>query len=194
MASYASHFLQAFPALFRHPERTREGSNHERQGQILREYAQDDGVTNLAESATTSFVRRRHRHTGFTLIEVLVAGMILAISAAVMGTALSHAYASLSEARDERRAAILLDDLLTKIDMVGPARIADQGPRQGNFDGSDARFSWSVDIKSRPQGHLYDITATLSWASGKQNKSVQAHTYLNDAPNSRDATIRWRDL
>jgi len=177
--------------LARHPDRTREGSGLEVQSQILREYAQDDG---FGEAASNTLARRRRQPRGFTLIEVLIAGMILAISAAVIGTALSHAYASLSEAKDERRAAILLDDLLTKIDMIGPARIASEGPRQGNFDGSDERFSWSVDIQNRPQGHLYDITATLSWSYGKQEKSVQVHTYLNDPPNSRDATLRWRDL
>ena len=42
----------------------------------------------------------RRRKRGFTLIETLVAGMILALAAAVMATALSHSYGSLSDARD----------------------------------------------------------------------------------------------
>jgi len=136
----------------------------------------------------------RRRERGFTLIETLVAGMILALAAAVMATALSHSYGSLSDARDERRAATLLNELLTKVDLVGASRIAAEGPHSGNFDGADERFSWSIDVSNRPQGHLYEVTATLTWMNGPQEKSLSMHTYLNDPPNSHDATLKWRDL
>src|SRR6476469_637761 len=86
----------------------------------------------------------RSRSGGFTLIELLVAGIILAMSVAVIATAVSRSYATLADARDERRAATLLDDLLTKVDMIGPARISSEGPRNGQFDGADERFAWSL--------------------------------------------------
>jgi prepilin-type N-terminal cleavage/methylation domain-containing protein len=136
----------------------------------------------------------RYSSSGFTLVEVLIAGVILGLAVAVMGTAVSRGYAALAEARDERHAAILLDDLLTKVDMLGPARVASEGPREGKFDGADERFSWSVDIENRPQGHLYDVTATLTWKSGAREKSVSIHTYLNDPVSSRDSTVKWKDL
>lgn len=139
-------------------------------------------------------LRRHHRLAGFTLIETLVAGIILAMAVAVMGTTLSHAYISLADAKDESRAAVLLDDLLTKIDLIGPARIASEGPREGTFDGADDRFSWSTDISNRPQGHLYEVTAVVSWRYGAKIKSVRIQTYLNDAPGSRDSTLKWKDL
>jgi type II secretory pathway pseudopilin PulG len=140
-------------------------------------------------------MRERSRSRGgFTLLETLVAGMILAMSLAVMGTGLSHVYASLSEARDQRRAAVLLDELLTKADMIGPARLASEGPHAGQFDGQDQRFSWSLDIHNRPEGHLYDVTATLSWNVAGRNKTLRIQTYLDDPPNSRDALLKWGDL
>src|SRR4051812_6645436 len=74
------------------------------------------------------------RRRGFTLIEMLVAGMILALATAVIATAVSHSYGSLADARDERRAATLMDDLLTKVDLIGPNRIANEGPHSGKFD------------------------------------------------------------
>lgn len=137
---------------------------------------------------------RAHSRSGFTLVEALVAGIILALAAAVIGTAVSHSYASLAEARDERRASILIDDLLTKVDLIGPSRIASEGPQQGKFDGEDERFSWSIDISNRPEGHLYEVTVTLSWPYAGKDKSVAIHTYLNDPPSSRDASLRWKDL
>ena len=111
-----------------------------------------------------------------------------------MGTALSTSYGALGEARDERRAAILIEDLLTKIDLIGPSRIADEGPRDGQFDGEDSRFSWTVDIANRPEGHLYQVTVKLSWSSRGGTKSAQIQTYLDDPPNSHDVTLKWGDL
>jgi type II secretory pathway pseudopilin PulG len=131
---------------------------------------------------------------GFTVVEALVAGIILALAVAVIGTSLSQAYGSLADARDERRAAALLDELLTKIDMLGPARIAAEGPRSGNFQTPDDRFSWSAEIRNRPQGHLYDVTVTISWPVANHNRSVQVQTYLNDQPKSRNALLKWDDL
>ncbi len=137
---------------------------------------------------------RHRRHGGFTLIEALVAGIILAMAVAVIGTTLSHAYASLTDAKEEGHAAILMDDLLTKIDLIGPARIASEGPRQGRFDGEEERFSWSAEISNRPQGHLYEVTATVFWDYAGKTKSIRVQTYLNDSPNSRDSTLKWKDL
>ena len=137
---------------------------------------------------------RKHRANGFTLIEVLVAGIILALAIGVMGTALSRSYAALSDARDERRASTLLDELMTKVDLIGPARIATEGPHSGSFDGADERFSWSIDVEDRPQGHLYHVTAVVKWMKGKQQMSREVQTYLNDPPKSHDATLKWRDL
>src|SRR5689334_3095517 len=141
--------------------------------------------------------RRRsphHRRTGFTLIEVLVAGIILALAIGVMGTAVSRSYAALSDARDERRVSTLLDELMTKVDLIGPARISSEGPHSGNFDGADERFSWTIDVETRPIGHLYQVTATVKWTKGQQQMSRQAQTFLNDLPKSHDATLKWRDL
>jgi type II secretory pathway pseudopilin PulG len=153
--------------------------------------ARRQGRTNRTGSGR----RRRASTGGFTLIEMLVAGMILAMAVAVIATAVSHSYGSLADARDERRASTLMDDLLTKVDLIGPNRIATEGPHSGKFDGADERFSWSLDVSNRPQGHLYEITATVTWpAAAGKSRSVNVTTYLNDPPNSRDTTLKWRDL
>ena len=134
------------------------------------------------------------RRRAFTLIETLVAGIILAMAIAVMGTTLSHSYGTLADARDQRRATALMDELLTKIDLIGPARMSSEGPHGGAFDAPDDRFSWSLDISNRAQGHLYQVEVTVSWANGPQTRSIRIETYLNDPPKSRDSTLKWRDL
>lgn len=138
--------------------------------------------------------RSPRRHRGFTLIEVLIAGILLAASIAVMGTAVSRSYRGSADANDDRRAALLLSDLMTKIDLIGPARLASEGPRSGSFDGEDSRFSWSVEIQNRQQGHLYQVNVTLSWTAGTTKRRAQVQTLLDDPPKSHDASIKWRDL
>ena len=130
----------------------------------------------------------------FTLIEVLAAGIILSLAGGVIAASLAQSYRSLADARDERRAAALLDELLTKIDMIGPARIASEGPRDGVFSGADERFSWTAEIGNRPQGHLYQVTVTLSWPAAGRTRTVRVQTYLNDPPDSRDSTLKWNEL
>ena len=67
--------------------------------------------------ASTSTLKANRR--GFTLIETLVAGVILALSAVAIGSTVSHCMRSLTLARDYQTAAELLDRTFTKIDIIG---------------------------------------------------------------------------
>jgi len=132
---------------------------------------------------------------GFTLIETLVAGVILALSAGVLGTSVMHAMASLSRARDYQKAAELLDKTFTRIDMVGPARLYVDGFAGGTFDPPEDRFSWQVEITPLTQGHLYQVTVNVFWLTPSgSRRSAEARTLLNDQPGSRPEGIKWRDL
>jgi hypothetical protein len=131
---------------------------------------------------------------GFTIVEALAAGVILTMSAMVVGSAVNRAMFSLRLAADTQRAAQLLDGTLTKIDMVGPDRLLTEGPMEGGFSGEDGRFRWEAEIESRLEGHLYDVTVRISWMTDAGRRSVEAATRLNDPPNSRNAAVRWEDL
>jgi len=137
----------------------------------------------------------RKRCGGFTLVEVLTAGMILALSGAVLGTAVTQAMRSLTVARDYQRAAELLDQTLTEIDLFGPARMLAEGTNEGVFESPDDRFAWRAEIFSRLEGHLYDVIVEVSWRTpaGTQ-RSVRAQTRLNDPPESRPAELAWDEL
>lgn len=137
----------------------------------------------------------RRRRGGFTLIETLAAGLILALSGAVLSTAVRQAVRSLALARDYQRAAELIDRTLTKIDLVGPARLSIEGPTGGVFRPPHERFTWQVRIDSRVEGHLYEVTVRVSWlAPGGKMRSAQVQTLLNDPPRSRPENLLWEDL
>ena len=136
------------------------------------------------------------RHpAGFTLVETLVAGVVLAISVLALGTTISLATRSLARARDYQQAAELLDRTLTKIDIIGPYRLSYEGPLEDSFPVPHERFSWKAEIESRSEGNLYEVTVHIFWTSpAGQQRSVQAQTLLNDAPGSRLAALDWYSL
>ena len=132
---------------------------------------------------------------GFTLVEVLVAGVILALSAVALGLTVSNCIHSLSLARDYQRAAELLDKTFTKIDLIGPARMFYEGPTQGVFNEPHHKFAWQAEIDSRLEGNLYQVTVRILWQtpSGKP-RSIKAQTLLNDPPDSHQSQLYWEDL
>lgn len=138
--------------------------------------------------------RPRVRACGFTVVEALAAGMILAGAAGVLGQIVAGTMESLRLARDTQRAAQLIDQTLTKIDLMGPARLLEQGPTEGSFFGPDAKFRWQAEIAARLQGHLYEVTVQVNWDTERGRRSAQATTLLNDPPLSRSAAVRWNDL
>jgi len=135
------------------------------------------------------------RRGGFTLVEALVAGAILTLSASAIGAIVTTAMHCLDKAKEYQVAAELLDRTLTRIDMFGPSRLQLEGPIQGVFAPPHDRFTWKAGISAMSEGHLYDVIVTVSWQTpGGRQGSAQAETLLNDPPDSRPAGLKWEDL
>ena len=137
-------------------------------------------------------MRRRHKIGGFTIVEALLAGVVLTLSASVLGLACSQAVRSLTSARDYQQAAELLDRTLTKVDMIGPTRLYDEGPNQGVFQTPHERFSWKVSVSPVGGGDLYEVTVNVMWPRpGGSVGSASATTLLNDPQGARAAFLSW---
>ena len=151
-------------------------------------------TTAWTSTPVSRFTTERSR--GFTLVEVLVAGVILALSAGALGLTLSQSMQSLALARDYQRAAELLDRTFTKIDMIGPARMYYEGPNEGFFEeAQNERFAWQAKIDTRLEGNLYEVTVQIMWqTSGGQTRSIEAQTLLNDPAGSRSSELYWDEL
>jgi hypothetical protein len=109
----------------------------------------------------------------------------------MISTGVSHALASATAARDKRHAAMLLDEVLTRIDVIGPYRLSTQGPTQGRI--AD-RFHWEADIEKADLGDLYEVTATIGWDTPLGPRSVSARTRIADPPGARRLGLNWEDL
>ena len=132
---------------------------------------------------------------GFTLVETLAAGVILTLWAVVLGGAASRGVRSLAIARDTQRASELLERVLTKVDLIGPARLMADGPTEGVFEAPHDAFRWRTEIDSRTEADLYEVAVRISWRMPNgQERSVEAKTLINDPPGSRQLELNWSSL
>ncbi|WP_432800075.1 type IV pilus modification PilV family protein [Poriferisphaera sp. WC338] len=140
---------------------------------------------------------KQHKHEqGFTLVEVLCAAMILAISAVVIGRMVIQHMSSLEMARQYQVAASLLDETFTKIDVIGPSRVMDEGITEGDFESHGmSKTTWNADVLQREEAsYLYEVIVTIAWEVNGGKRSVSGKTLLYDPPGARSMTLAWEDL
>lgn len=135
-------------------------------------------------------MRNRRHIAGFTLIECLLAGVVLAIFGAAMATSIMQAMAANEKASRQREAAMYLDEVFTRIDAIGPAAILTQGPVEGAF----GDFTWTADIVQNDLSDLYVVNVTVSWPTARGSQSVEGYTLINDPIGSRPLVMYWEDF
>lgn len=132
-----------------------------------------------------------NRNGGFTLIEALCAGVVLAVGATMLSVGASSAVRSLQLSRDNQRAAEMLNEVMTRIDLIGPARLSIEGPTEGIIA---EQYHWSATFEQRLEASLYEVAVTVEWNTQTGTRQVTGHTLLNDPAGSRRADLRWEDL
>lgn len=137
--------------------------------------------------------RTPSRTRGFTIVESLIAGMILALFAAALAGTTAQSTRAALRAQDHRKAAEWLDTVFTRIDMIGPARLASEGPVQGALDD---RFNWSITLDTDaayPDLYLVSVVISYSGADGRPAR-VEGHTQIHDPVGRRFVAAQWEDL
>ncbi len=87
------------------------------------------------------------RPSGFTLLEVILAIAILALSLAAIGEVVRSAFGNASDAADGLEARIVAENVLDQI-KCGEIEIADSGPTQMNQN--EAFSDWAVQLLVEP--------------------------------------------
>ena len=128
---------------------------------------------------------------GFTLIEVLIAFVILALALGALLPGFSAGLRGLDAADDYATAAMFAESRLAAVGREAPL---EEGTTSGEFD---ERFSWRLDVTALPEadpdGVLpvlpYGVVLTVSWGEG-DGRSIVVETLRLGPPPPRLGSAR----
>lgn len=127
----------------------------------------------------------RRTARGFTLIEMIVATILLFVGVVATVMCISAATKSTSIAGEYTSAALLAQQRIAEIeasvDQISP------GEQQGQFDGEYSSYSWQQNIETDNTNPVYKVTLTIQWPSGVTTRRAQFVTYIM-APSTSSTT------
>ncbi|MHC4396102.1 MAG: type IV pilus modification PilV family protein [Planctomycetota bacterium] len=124
-------------------------------------------------------VRAKKSKTGFTLIETVMAGVILCGAVLALGAISTR---SLSQARLNRQyetAMAYVEKQLALIDYVGIESFIDSGQMQGKFEEFEPGYYWKIATEAREIDNLYMVNIAVSWVERGHPYSISVDTMFN---------------
>jgi len=137
----------------------------------------------------SSSVQRRKRQGGFTLLEVMLAFVIFALSFATVLEIMAGSMRSVARAGDDTEVALLAQTLMDQVGIEIPVQ-------EGAYSGtSKDRYNWNMDIylydaSGEPDRggmsttelaelsgvELYRVDLEIDWESGQRNRRLHFST------------------
>ena len=126
--------------------------------------------------------RRTHSGSGFSLVETIVAAVVLSGVVVTVGAISSRALISTRLNREYEAAASLIDRQLTMIRYAGVDQLVDAGGTlEGQVDDVPPGYHWAAAAAYEGIDALYRITLTVTWANQGKAYMMSAETQLNGA-------------
>lgn len=126
--------------------------------------------------------RPRAGRGGFTLMEVLVTLLLLAITLPAAMEVLSMAHTASKIARHRSESSALAESKLTELVATGQWQ---NGPTQGDFGQDWPDYTWSADVGNWDQAeNMQQLRVTVSWtdsARGQESITLDTLVYLSNA-------------
>jgi len=122
------------------------------------------------------------RRAGFTLLEVLIAIFLFALTAVGLASALSHGLSGLRDSRDLILVQAALQEEMANVRAENPANLQPQekGPFLGNHNLSESLGGrGELTIRSQPDSNLIEVTAEVVWVDwASQESRIAVSTVL----------------
>jgi prepilin-type N-terminal cleavage/methylation domain-containing protein len=119
----------------------------------------------------------RQKRRGFTLVEMIVATVLLAVG--ILGALVAFTSATrASRIADQMQTAGLLGQRKLS-DIETQSQFQNGGSQQGNFDDYPG-FRWQSDIAQTSYQYLYKVTVTIQWGEGADMRARDFVTYMVD--------------
>ena len=116
---------------------------------------------------------------GFTLVETIVATVLLSFSVLALAAGATRAMSNTKLNRQREVAASLADQQLAMIDKMGVEEFILMGQTEGVFEDYEPTYTWTVVTESDIIDYLYQVRVIISWTERKKNYSVAVDTMLN---------------
>jgi len=117
--------------------------------------------------------------TGFTLVETVVASIILCGTVLVVGAISTRAVTGTRLNRQYEMAAILADRQLRMIDYIGIDEFIELGQMEGVFEEFGSGYYWEVTTEYQDIDSLYLVTITVRWVENNRPHSISVQTMLD---------------
>ena len=116
---------------------------------------------------------------GFTLIEMILAGVLLSLAVLTLGSACTRFLNGTQLNREYEAALSVADRQLVLINYIGVEVFIEAGVTEGEIEDSQPVYRWSADCQQQDVGNLYKVSVTVSWVSRNRSHSVTVDTLTN---------------
>lgn len=125
-------------------------------------------------------MRMSTRHTqGFTLVEVIAAGVILSGAVMLVATVGTQAMIGTGVNRRHEMAASLIDRQLRLIDYLGIDAFIASGETEGQSDDFGFALHWQVETEYQEIDGLYLVRMTVTWVDRNRPYRLVVDTMFN---------------
>ncbi len=129
-------------------------------------------------------MRKQAVRPGFTLIEMLVATVLLAIGVTASLGAISAATNAESEAHRIQTASMLARQKLADLAVQALSGQLSANQQQGTFAPAEPDYHWNENSIATPYTNLFEVTVTVTWGSGNDQHQTAVTTYIQNVDQS----------
>ena len=118
----------------------------------------------------------REMESGFTLLEVMVALAIVAITMVVVGSLRNRDVLYHGDVRQIIMATLLAQERMTAFEME--EEFPEVGEISGDFEDPYHQFHWVQTVASTPFEFARQVRLSVYWGSGRPEESVEVISYV----------------
>jgi len=119
----------------------------------------------------------RQGQSGFTLLEVMIALSILAVTFVVLLGLRNRDILQHHEARILTRATLLAQQKISEVEMGGFPAL---GISSGTFPAPDETFDWTETVSTTLFDFAHEVRLDISWKEGEHRNSMALITFVMD--------------